>query len=40
MTKSDLDLINEKLDEIFVIKRHQAKLMKQLKEKLSNERIR
>jgi len=34
MTKSNMDLIQEKLDQIIEIKKHQAKLMKQLKRKL------
>ncbi len=34
MTKSNLELIDEKLDEIMEIKRHQAKLIKQLDKKL------
>lgn len=38
MTKSNMDLINEKLDQIIEIKKHQAKLLKQLERKLKNER--
>jgi len=34
LTKSNLELIDEKLEEIFEIKRHQAKLIKELDKKL------